>query len=364
MRMQWWMQLGKRGLACLLLAGAGLGCSSSSGERKTEAEFRAEVIAGMREIVAAELLDLNAASQRLVAAAPPPRDNGWSMPLDTQAIADMRTAWLDARRAYERVEGAVAPLFPESDSAIDARYDDFLSQLGPLGDTNLFDGEGVSGMHAVERILYSNVLPARVIAFESTLPGYRVAAFPASLQQASDFREGLCGRLVVDTRTLYDGWRGATHFDLAAAFEGLIGLMNEQREKVDKAATSEEESRYAQNSMRDIRDNLQGTRAVYILFKPWMIAQESGVTGTPSGRELDTQIEAGFQRLDSLYSSVVGDAVPQPPSSWSGESPSAIDAASDFGRLYLGVSEAVDANRPDSVVSAMTNAMVLLGLSQ
>lgn len=349
---------------CLQMAGTALGCSSSPAERKTAAEFRAEVIAGMRATVATELLNLNAASQRLVAAVPPPRDNGWSMPLDAQAVAEMRSAWLDARQAYERVEGAVAPLFPESDSAIDARYDDFLSQLAPQGDANLFDGEGVSGMHAVERVLFSNVLPARVMAFESSLPGYTAAAFPSNFQQASDFKAGLCARLVNDTRDLYDGWRGASHFDLAAAFEGLIGLMNEQREKVDKAATNEEESRYAQNTMRDIRDNLQGTRTVYALFKPWMQAVESGALSESAGRTLDAQIEAGFQRLDSLYSSVVGDAVPQPPATWSSESPSDSDSASDFGRLYLGVSEAVDANQSDSVVSAMTNAMVLLGLSQ
>ena len=44
--------------------------------------------------------------------------------------------------------------------------------------------------------------------------------------------------------------------------------MNEQREKVVKASTAtEEESRYAQRTMADIRDNLAGTKNAYALFQ-------------------------------------------------------------------------------------------------
>ena len=42
------------------------------------------------------------------------------------AIAAMTAAWVRARTAYEHIEGALAPLFPDLDAAIDARYDDFL----------------------------------------------------------------------------------------------------------------------------------------------------------------------------------------------------------------------------------------------
>ena len=345
-----------------------VGCSSTTSTgSKSDAEYKAEVVQGMHDDLLGKLSDLAAAARDLQAAAPVTPGRGWDATQDASAIASMKSAWLRARSAYERIEGAIAPLFPDVDTEIDARYDDFLAMLSPNGDTDLFDDQGVTGMHAIERVLYSDVTPARVVQFESTLIGYVPAAFPANEVQSNEFKNKLCVRLVNDTQSLHDTWQAATNYDLDAAFQGLIALMNEQREKVDKASTNEEESRYSQNTMKDVRDNLTGTRDIYAAFQPW-IRSKSGKNDSDasakSGIAIDANIESGFQSLDTLYSAIPGDAIPETPSTWSSANPTPADAASAFGQLYLGVRDAVDPNRPASVVAQMNAAAALLGFPE
>lgn len=61
---------------------------------------------------------------------------------------------------------------------------------------------------------------------------------------------------------------------------------------------------------------------------------------------------------------ISGDAIPQPPATWSSESPTITDRQTPFGVLYLGVHAAVDPNSPSSIVSQMNDAAVLLGFPQ
>jgi hypothetical protein len=153
--------------------------------------------------------------------------------------------------------------------------------------------------------------------------------------------------------------------------------MNEQQEKVDKASTNQEESRYSQTTMADIRNNLAGTERVYLLFQPWIQSKaaatlDAGATGDAGadagapqdGNAIDATIEAGFAKLQALYDSVTGDAIPQPPTTWSSENPTPTDQATPFGMLYEGVHQAVDPNQPGSVVAEMNAAAVLLGFPQ
>jgi iron uptake system component EfeO len=357
-------------IAVLVFAGAAAAacaCSSNSPEAsKTDAQYQAEVVRGMHQELVTDLTALASASQDLRDTAPTPSGRGWDEAADAAALTAMREAWHRARSAYERVEGAIAPLFPDVDAMIDARYDDFLVELGPGGDTNLFDDVGVTGMHGVERILYSKSTPARVIEFESALPGYVPASFPASETEAADFKNKLCTKLATDTQGLQQAWSAASNFDLAGAFAGLIALMSEQREKVDKASTNEEESRYAQNTMRDIRDNLAGTRAAYAHFQPWIRSKTGpeAADSSESGAALDERIMAGFATLDVLYSAIPGDAIPETPADFSAENPSAENLATPFGQLYVGVRDAVDPDRPASVVHELNKAAVLLGFSE
>ncbi len=64
--------------------------------------------------------------QDLQAAAPTPTGRGWDTTLDATAIANMKLTWIRCRTSYEHIEGALAPIFPDIDISIDARYDDFL----------------------------------------------------------------------------------------------------------------------------------------------------------------------------------------------------------------------------------------------
>jgi iron uptake system component EfeO len=365
------------GVAAVLAAA----CSSSSSAPTTDAEFQAALVKGMRTSFVGDLSNLVSASQALQKAAP---DNlaGWT---DT-AVAAMETPWIAARTAYEHIEGATAPIYPDIDYSIDSRYDDFMAALAPTGDSYLFDDMGVTGMHAVERILYVKVTPPSVVTYEATLPGYVVAAWPATDQEASDFKNKLVQKQITDAQTLETDWEGATNYDLGAAFQGLVSLMNEQQEKVDKASTDQEESRYSQRTMADIRANLAGTEKIYALFQPWIrskkaasgdaSAADAGAgtggadaggadAGAPlDGTQIDANIEQGFAKLETLYGMVTGDAIPQPPSTWSSENPSSTDSQTPFGVLYLGVHAAVDPNSPSSVVSQMNDAAVLLGFPQ
>src|SRR5262249_57929691 len=128
----------------------------------------------------------------------------------------------------------IAPLFPDLDSSLDARYDDFLTQLGPAGDPNLFDDQGVTGLHAIERILYADTTPAHVVDGEKALSGYVAAAPPANAQEADAFKNKLCAKLIADAELLESQW-SPQKIDIGGAFQGLVSLMNEQREKVTKA---------------------------------------------------------------------------------------------------------------------------------
>lgn len=341
------------GLAAFVVAGlVPSGCSSS------EDDLRDETVSAMHDSISGDLDTLIQAAKDLQADAPTPAGRGWDATnaTDAAAIAKMKGDWIKARTAYERIEGALAPIFPEIDASIDARYDDFLADDGP--DDDLFDDRGVTGLHAAERVIYADQIPANVIALESSLPGYKAAAFPATEAEAKEFKEKLLAKIISDAEEMKSQWTPAK-IDLAGAFTGLVDLMQEQREKVNKAGDQEEESRYSGRTMADLRANLEGTKKIYGTFKPWLVTK----TGSPSGEDVDAKIEDGFARLQAVYDSVQGDAFPPPPESWSAEDPSEADLATPFGQLYLAVQHEVDPMVDGSVVSEMDAAGNLLGLN-
>jgi iron uptake system component EfeO len=351
--------------SCLVFAPCVGGCSSSSSSTpaapvKTDDEFKTDVTTGIQSTIAVQLYLLNKAAIYLQAAAPVTVGRGWDDTLDAAALTAMKEAWRRARLAYEQVEGAVAPIFPDIDASIDARYDDFLSTLTAAGgDSYLFDDQGVTGMHAIERILYFKTTPAEVVTFEKALPGYKAQAYPANDMEAADFKNKLCAKLIADSKTLVDQWKPAK-IDLATAFAGLISLMNEQREKVNKAATGEEESRYSQLTLADLHANLAGTKSAYGIFQPWVLAK-TNADPTKDGPMRDAQIQAGFVTLAAAYDANQGDAIPQPPATWSSENPTAADQATPFGKLFETVTTAVDPNRDGSVVFEMNVVADALG---
>jgi iron uptake system component EfeO len=175
-----------------LLAGIlAIGCSSSNDAQQTApTDYKAQVTSGMYQDILTELVAWRAATVDLQNAAPA---HAWDATADAAAIKQMKDAWRRSRIAYEHIEGAVAPLFPDRDASADARYDDFLVQLLGKGDPDPFDGEGVTGMHGIERILYAKEIPAKVVAFESSLPGYAEASYPDTDAHADEFKNKLIG---------------------------------------------------------------------------------------------------------------------------------------------------------------------------
>jgi iron uptake system component EfeO len=332
-------------LACASLAVA---CSDDPAPSESQAALTA-----VKRDISADLAELAAATRALQAAAPAPDADGWSAANDQAAVTTMRAEWRRARGAYERIEGAIAVLFPDLDVSTDERYDGFLAEIPSHRDDNLFDGEGVTGMHAIERILWADSHPTRVTQFERALPGYVAPAWPATMQQARDFREGLCARLVRDVAQMQSEFAPVA-LDPSAAFRGVIGSMEEQVEKVEKAAGAEEESRYAQTTLYDMRQNLEGARRSWAAFRPWVVSR--------GGTTIATAIDARFTALRERYDMLSGDAIPPVPDGWNPDMPSAAHQMTAFGQLRAFVLAESDPTREGSVVREMNRAADLLAI--
>ena len=331
-------------------------CGGDDGS-KSDTEFKADVTKGMHDSIGLELANLKTAAEALQAAAPTHR---WDATTDAAAITAMKAAWKDTRVAYEHVEGATAPLFGSFDNSMDARYDDFLDGnaggAGSGGDPTPFDSTGITGMHAIERILFSAAIPANVTTYESHLTGYAVASFPTTDADAMTFKTGICQRLIDDAGMLHDQWVTA-NIDIGASYQGLVALMNEQKEKVDKASLGEEESRYSQITLFDLRNNLAGTKAIYQNFRPWVAARTDV-------NDQDSMIEVGFTHLEADYNSDPGDSLPPVPATWSSDTPTPTDLATPFGTLWQSVHAAVNPGSAGSVVFEMNAVAMALGLEQ
>jgi iron uptake system component EfeO len=268
-----------------------------------------------------------------------------------RAVDQLKADWKKARVAYEHIEGAIAVLFPELDVSTDARYDDFIAEGA---DTNLFDDQGATGIHSIERILWSDAIPERVKTFEAGLPGYQTAAFPSTSTEADDFKNKLCARLVTDVETMRAQFAPLA-LDVAAAYRGVIGSMVEQVEKAKKAATGEEESRYAQYTLADMRANVDAGVETYQAFRPWLL--------TMGGAALDTKISTGFQKVQGAYAGLTGDALPPVPTTWS-MTPSQADLATPFGMLFQLLETEANPDMAGSLVEAMNQSADLLGIAQ
>lgn len=335
----------------VLLANAALlpaGCAEDSAQVTPEEQATLEV----KAYVTSELAGLADAAERLRDAAPEPDADGWSPGDDAEAVDAMKQAWAEARDHYERVEGAIAVLFPNLDVSTDERYDGFIAE-DP--DENLFDGEGVTGMHALERILWADAHPANVVAFESALDGYREAAFPADEQQAADFRDELAQRLVDDSATMRDDFEPLA-LDAATAFRGVVGSLEVQLEKVSLAATAEDESRYAQRTLDDMRANLEGGESTYMAFRDWVIAE--------AGEQVDADVRGGFADIDEAYDAIDDAAIPAVPAGFNPDEPSEEHLATEYGELFALLTEQADPGEPSALVSAMLEAAHAMGIPE
>jgi iron uptake system component EfeO len=335
-----------------MVAGGVFGCSNSD-DTPAPGSMAAEqvVLRDVKTYVRSNLEELVRASADLRTAAPVADDDGWNATRDVAAVTTMKAAWRRGRAAYEHVEGAIAVLFPELDVSTDERYDGFL-ETG--ADDNLFDDQGVTGIHAIERILWSDTIRTEVVDFERALAGYKPAAFPATRAEAQDFKDKLAARLASEVTLMRDMFVPLM-LDSGAAYRGVIGSIAEQIEKIDKAATGEEESRYSNETLADMRSNLAGGLATVDAFKPWLVSKAGGA-------ELDSRIRAGFQRISAAYAALPGAALPTPPATWDPASPSASDLTTPFGKLYTLLKTESDEMTAESTVGQMDTAAMLMGI--
>jgi iron uptake system component EfeO len=124
--------------------------------------------------------------------------------------------------------------------------------------------------------------------------------------------------------------------------------MNEQVEKANRAAGGEEESRYAQYTLADMRANVDAGGLTFNAFEPWLLT-------TANGGALDATIKAGFKKIQDKYASVSGDALPPVPATWS-MTPSSEDLATPFGQLYTLLVTESDPDSDGSLVNTMNKS--------
>lgn len=323
---------------------------SAAADMLTTNQARDLALIAVKNYITTNLNELVEATKALQLAAPTPDNDGWSNNTDRPAVDSMKASWRRMRQTYEHIEGAIAVLFPDVDVAIDERYDGFLETMADL---YLFDGTGVTGVHAIERILWSDQTRTEVIDFEKGLKGYKAAAFPKTRQEAEDFKTKLVGAMITEVTGMRDLFKPLA-LDPAAAYRGVIGSIAEQLEKITKAETGEEESRYSNETLADMRFNVEGGLATHEAFRPWLLL-------TPMGPSLDTKIRDGFKRLSDAYGTSET-KLPPVPTTWSATKPSAADLMTPFGKLYGLLKAETDDKSPTSVITAMNQAAAAMGI--
>lgn len=295
--------------------------------------------------------DFAAAAEALHDAVPAADPDGWNAKDDASAVEAMRAAWLKARAAYTAVEVPASTLFPELHRRLDSDYDDLIVDSP---DTFLFDEHGVRGLQAVERILWSDAIPANVLAHESALPNYVAAGFPRSDDDAKEALE-LFEALAADADALRDGFR-ATTIDAATAYSTTTLSLQEQLGQLDEAAKGEAKSRYAGVSLANLRVDLAATEATYAVFRPWILAK-------PGGAHTDDEVAGAFVRLKAVYDAAPGDDLPLPPPGWRGLDPSDDLIDSPFGKLFAAARDEADASVDGALCFEMVEAAGLLGVT-
>jgi iron uptake system component EfeO len=341
-------------LAGMLVIAVGSALVATGCGTDTSGDPVAQAQATVKTQITTQLALLVSASTALRAAAPTPDADGWNDVADAAAVTAMKKQWATVRVAYEQVEGDIAVIFPTYDVSTDERYDGFLGdpEVGP--DADLFDGTGVTGVHAIERILWAGQAPADVVAFESTLTGYMPARFPSNLTEATEFRDGLAARLVTDFQAVQTMF-APLPLDTPAAFRGVIGSLGEQKEKIELAADGQDESRYSQHTLADMRANLLGGKNTYEAFR-------GAVRAKAGGSALDADILAGFDRVSALYAGVSGDALPPVPAGFDPKAPTTAQLATPYGQIFAGLTTESDPTNSGSLVSKMSAAADLLGI--
>jgi iron uptake system component EfeO len=325
---------------------SGAGCSSSS-----ETVPPGEVSRAQKEYLSGRFDTWLGAAQAIAKAAPAGR--GWDAGMDSDALSIMRAQWRRAHEAYQAIQVSVATVFPDLNRDMDQSYEDQLGQLGLTGDPEPFDDKGVIGMHAIERVLYADVVPEAATARENIILGYAAPAFPMSEQDAADFRDKLVGKLTADITTMR-ARLGPLDLDVGFAAKSAMDLLQAEISKLFWASgRGNEESRYSHSTLADVRADHAGCRALYLILQPRLAS-------LPGGSAVDKDVVQGLARVTTVLATVPGDAIPPATESWKPDMTAPEDLMTAFGKLYAALSQETSAKRPGSLAAALTRATNLL----
>ncbi|MFO0760153.1 MAG: imelysin family protein [Byssovorax sp.] len=338
-------------LALLVPFLGGAGCSADNDLVLADAALDAQAAADGKAYLVDRVEALHDHLEALCKAAPAPAADGWVSPRDTPAIQAMRASWHEARRAHQALEGVLLLHFPDLAASLDGSYEDALA-AGP--DPELVDDRGFTGLHAIERILWADRMPAGVAKEEAALPGALPAAFPSTEEQAIDFRDELCAGAVHDAE------------ELEAAIEGLpLGspeiqaiareLVEIQADRVIEAGEGHPSSPYAGRSLLDLTDGLAAARAMHEVFLPWLATKAEGP-------HVAAEAADAFDRLAMRYMAAGVDALPAPPSGWSDTAYNDEQLQSPFGLIFMAVMNETNLGIDGSVAHSVEEAGALLGV--
>ena len=95
-----------------------------------------------------------------------------------------------------------------------------------------------------------------------------------------------------------------------------------------------------------MRANLEGGRAIYEAFQPWLQTVDGG-------EELATLVIAGFERIGAHYVTIDGDAIPDVPEGWSATAPTAEHLDTPYGQLFQLLQAEADPQATGKLVHSM-----------
>ena len=330
-----------------------VGCSTDGNRAVLADEASAEqTLTAAKALIQSRFDDFAIAARALRDAAPAPDHDGWNASDDAVAVTAMRAAWLKARAAYTAVEVPASTLFPELHHGVDTDYDDLLAEGA---DASPFDDHGVIGLQAVERILWSDAISARVLDHESALPNSAAARFPHDAIEANGLKNELLARFEADAVALREDFRAAD-IDAGATYSITTLSLQEQLGQLEEAAKGEGKARYAGVSLANLRVDLAATESMYALFRPWIL-------GKSGGQHTDGEIAKGFVRLHKAYDTASGDDLPLPPAGWRTADPSDDLLATPFGLLFAAARDEAEPSIDGTLCFEMVEGAGLLGVT-
>lgn len=319
----------------LTVVAAGCGSQDPSGSDDVAISFRG--------YFRTHLVALSDALENLAVHAP--RDRAWNAQADPALVERMRTAWKAAHRAAVAVTEPLSELFPQA-GRMDSNWDREIDRV--QRDENPFDDIGVTGLHAIERILWADVVSEMVLTVERRHEGYAMARTPATAKEAADYATQLVGGLHRDAQALAEA-SSVPGYDLGFA-EKAVKLQARAllRMVIVGGEPGRSESRYSDTSTDALVDQLGALAGTWKILRAALRRQ-----GVPVG---SFQVaDAGLERVHAAVAAIGPGPIPARPEGFNPFHPTQEDRESAFGRLYFSVEAEILGASSDAFLAALGN---------